>query len=180
MERIYVCLLCVCVERERMAGSSSASFGGRSNLRSRIHDKDYSETLAHVYETAVAEMDKKQSRRRSRNPFQLCMRNAADDVVVVAMDDNGGGREELPPDEFITTTTNNNMTPHQASYGQTYDATFLLKGNGPENPYAENRRRGSVRHTLIGSVRTSFKKIASGRKAFHDQAVRYDKGEHAI
>ena len=63
------------------------NLGGDSYLRANRSSKGYNETLEHVYQTSLANLDDKHTKRASRrrlrvpNFLSLCLKSAADDVI---------------------------------------------------------------------------------------------------
>ena len=117
----------------------------RSSLRSRNKDKEYNETLSHVYETAMAEMDKKKGKNgKKKLPkfLSLCFRSAQDDVLVT----DGPQYRDNP---HQTAQQQRQQHQHNNNNGtNTYDADFLLHDNSNNNSYydAQPQLQSSLRN----------------------------------
>ena len=124
-------------------------------MRPNHRNKEYNQTLEHVYETALANMDDKHSKRKNHqkmhipNILALCWKSAADDVT----DSSPGShkRDELGSNSATTISSPGD----EARMGATHtvvendDSIFLLK-EGELGQGSQHRiRSGVIRTTMV-------------------------------
>jgi hypothetical protein len=129
------------------------NLGGDSCLRANRSNKRYNETLEHVYQTAIANLDEKHTKRTSRRRFHipnflsLCFKSAADDVV----DDDVDDRVRVPK-----SVTNHNRETAPAD-SEENEAVFLMKDSGIGHASHYRARGGMSRSTAIFHAMQSMK-----------------------
>ena len=146
------------------------NLGGDSYLRPNRSKSAYNETLAHVYQTAIANLDEKHTkrasaRRRFRTPnfLSLCLKSAVNDVVD--NDSNGDPHEST---NVPLSPNRNDMTDTTETTPDVFadnDAVFLTKdgGIGHASHYRAPSGMSTARTKMVHAMQSMMKRNVSGK-----------------
>jgi hypothetical protein len=130
------------------------NLGGSSSLRANHEEREYNNTLNHVYETALGNLDdnhKKRQRRKLPRIFSLCIKSAVDDVVQKDL--------ETAAPELSSGSIGYPYPPIASQSSDSAEAVFLMRGRGI----------GSLgQHGRYWTVGRSMKRVAESMKKGFD------------
>lgn len=131
-------------------------------MRPNHKNQEYNQTLEHVYETAMANIDdthrKRKGHRKTRVPniLSLCWKSAADDVVATS---SSGShiRDELGANTGTTNASQGEVTRVPVTHATVVDgddALFLLKDDELGQASHNRTRSGLIRTTMLHATKS--------------------------